>query len=154
MSERVIEEIRSRLGERAADVQVRSPRRVYIDLAPGDLQEAAHTLFVDMGARYAIASGVQTESGFEVLHHFAFDADHLLVTLRVRTDDEDAPEFDSLAPMIKGAEFIEREMNDLLGIRFRGHPRPERLILSDDWPEGVHPLRRGRPWEGRVRKEI
>jgi Ni,Fe-hydrogenase III component G len=154
MSERVIEEVRNRLGERAMDVQVRSPRRVYIDVAPDDLAEAARALFAGMGARYAIASGLQTENGFEVLHHFAFDADHLLVTLRVRADENEEPEFESLAPMIKGAEFIEREMKDLLGIRFRGHPRPERLLLSDDWPEGVHPLRRGRPWEGQVRKEI
>ncbi|MHC5035633.1 MAG: NADH-quinone oxidoreductase subunit C [Planctomycetota bacterium] len=37
---------------------------------------------------------------------------------------------------------MEREMNDLLGIVFEGHPDPRRLILADDWPEGVYPLRR------------
>jgi Ni,Fe-hydrogenase III component G len=56
--------------------------------------------------------------------------------------------------MIKGAEFIEREMHDLLGIDFPGHPNLVRLILPEDWPDGVYPLRRGRPWEGKVRKEV
>jgi formate hydrogenlyase subunit 5 len=40
------------------------------------------------------------------------------------------------------AEWIEREIQDLLGIRFDGHPNPKRLILADDWPEGVYPLRK------------
>ena len=49
---------------------------------------------------------------------------------------------ESITPWLPGAEFIEREIHDLLGVNFTGHPRMERLILSDDWPEGVYPLRR------------
>jgi len=153
MSEKLVSEIRQRLGDKVVDLHVHSPRRVYIDVAPGDLFATATVLFSGMGARYAIASGMQTADGFEVLHHFAFDSEHCVVSVRVRTESAD-PEFDSIAPLIKGAEFIEREMHDLLGIAFRGHPNPERLILSHDWPDGVYPLRRGRPWEGRVRKLI
>ncbi|MHC1629175.1 MAG: NADH-quinone oxidoreductase subunit C [Candidatus Nezhaarchaeales archaeon] len=33
-------------------------------------------------------------------------------------------------------------MHDLMGIVFKGHPNLERLVLPDDWPEGVYPLRR------------
>ncbi|MFO7956909.1 MAG: NADH-quinone oxidoreductase subunit C [Candidatus Brocadiia bacterium] len=153
MSEAVVEDLRQALGEKIQELTVHSDRRIYIDVAPEDLVEAARALFEGMGARYAIASGMETVDGFEVLHHFAFDSRHVLVSLRVRTDAEE-PVFDSLAPMIEGASFIEREMRDLLGIEFRGHPNPERLILSDDWPEGVYPLRRGKPWEGKVRKEV
>jgi len=165
MSEKLVNDIRRNLGQKVRDLHVHSPRRVYLEVAPEDLVAVAGVLFSDMGARYAIASGMQTADGFEVasgmqtadgfevLHHFAFDAEHCVVSVRVRTDSQE-PEFDSLAPLIKGAAFIEREMRDLLGIAFRGHPNPERLILSDDWPEGVYPLRRGKPWEGRVRKQI
>jgi Ni,Fe-hydrogenase III component G len=153
VSSKVVDEIRSGLGDRVISLEVRSPRRVYIELKPEHLVAAARYLFSDLGARYAIASGMQTETGFEVLHHFAFDAAHMVVSLRVKTDSAN-PELDSLAPFIKGAEFIEREMHDLLGIEFRGHPNLSRLILPDDWPEGVFPLRRGRPWEGKVRKEV
>jgi len=153
MSEKLVNDIRRNLGQKVRDLHVHSPRRVYLEVTPEDLLAVAGVLFSDMGARYAIASGMQTADGFEVLHHFAFDAEHCVVSVRVRTDSQE-PEFDSLAPLIKGAAFIEREMRDLLGIAFRGHPNPERLILSDDWPEGVYPLRRGKPWEGRVRKQI
>ena len=47
-----------------------------------------------------------------------------------------------ITPLIPGAEWIEREMHDILGITFRNHPNMRRLILSDDWPEGVYPLRK------------
>lgn len=153
MSEKLIEEIRAALGNRIESIEVKSPRRVYIDVTPQNLVAAARCLFSELGARYATASGMQVEGGFEVLHHFAFDADHLLASLRVRVQG-DEPEIDSIALLIKGADFIEREMHDLLGIKFRGHPDLKRLLLSDDWPEGVYPLRRGRPWEGKVRKQV
>ncbi|MHA1469845.1 MAG: NADH-quinone oxidoreductase subunit C, partial [Candidatus Asgardarchaeia archaeon] len=35
-----------------------------------------------------------------------------------------------------------REIHDVLGIDFKNHPNLERLILADDWPEGVYPLRK------------
>jgi len=153
MSERIVNEVRGQLGTKIRELDVRSPRRVYVEVAPEDLVEAARVLFDVMHGRFATASGMQTADGFEVLYHFAFDAEHVLVSVRVRTDSSE-PAFDSIAPLIRGAEFIEREMHDLLGIEFRGHPDLKRLILSDDWPEGVYPLRRGRPWEGKVSKEV
>jgi len=153
MSEKVEQTIRSKLGKMIQKLDVHGPRRLYVDVASEHLVEAARCLFSDLGARYAIASGMQTGEGFEVLHHFAFDADHVLVSLRVRTTGEE-PEVPSLTPLIKGAGFIEREMHDLLGIKFRGHPNLERLILPEDWPEGVYPLRRGKPWEGKVKKQV
>ena len=41
-----------------------------------------------------------------------------------------------------GAAFHEREVTDLLGVTIEGHPSPGRLLLSENWPEGVYPLRK------------
>ena len=153
MSQKVVNAVRDAIGPKVRNMLVHSDRRVYIDVAPEDITDVARCLWGELGARYAIASGLETAHGFEVLHHFAFDADHVLVSVRTFAQG-DPPTLDSIAPLIKGAAFIEREMHDLLGIEFRGHPNLSRLILSDDWPEGVYPLRRGRPWEGKVRKEV
>jgi NADH:ubiquinone oxidoreductase subunit C len=51
------------------------------------------------------------------------------------------PEVDSITPVIKGAAFIEREIHDLFGVKFRGHPSLKRLILPPRW-KGEPPLRK------------
>jgi len=74
------------------------------------------------------------------LYHFSFDNLSLIISFRVKLD-KDNPSIDSITPIIKGAEWIEREMYELLGINFVGHPNLKRLLLPDEWPQGVHPLR-------------
>ena len=153
MSQKLVDRIRKGIGDKARRIDVRSPRRVYVDIAPNDLVDVVKYLFEDLRARYVIASGVQVEDGFEVLHHFCFDADHVVVSVRVKAAPE-KPEVPSVTSVIRGAEFIEREMHDLLGIEFPGHPNLAPLLLTEDWPEGVYPLRRGKPWEGKVRQQL
>ena len=78
----------------------------------------------------------------EILYHFTFEDINLVMSFRVRLADKTRLEIDSLFPLFKGADWIEREMHELLGINFIGHPNLKRLLLPDDWPEGVYPLRR------------
>ena len=98
-------------------------------------------IFKDLGARFNIASGVDLRHHMEILYHFTIEEINLLISLRVKISKEKL-EIDSLAPIFKGADWIEREMHELLGINFKGHPNLQRLLLSEDWPEGVYPLRR------------
>jgi len=51
-------------------------------------------------------------------------------------------EVESIANLIKCAEWIEREIAELLGVKFNNHPNMKHLILPEDWPEGKYPLRR------------
>ena len=67
------------------------------------------------------------------------------VRLRVWLSGDD-PTVESLVPVWPGAGWLEREIFDLFGIRFNGHPDLRRILLPDDW-EG-HPLRRDFPVEG------
>jgi NADH-quinone oxidoreductase subunit C len=67
------------------------------------------------------------------------------ITLRVRVPGGD-PVVDSLFPVWPGANWLEREIFDLFGIRFNGHPDLRRILLPDDF-DG-HPLRRDYPVHG------
>ena len=139
--ESVVERLRSLAGDVPLSWERRLPGRMYITVRREDVREFGRMLFEDFGARFVTASGLDTGSELEVVYHFSYDAVGLVVNLRVSTPKADGT-LPSLTPVVPAAEWIEREMCDLVGIKFDGHPRPERLILSDDWPEGVYPLRK------------
>jgi len=99
-------------------------------------------LFEDVPLRFVIATGVDSDDCFEVLYHYAYDETGCAVTLKAFIRDRENPAIESIAPFLPGAEWVEREIHDILGIDFKNHPDMRRLILSDDWPEGVYPLRK------------
>jgi len=119
----------------------RNEKRVYVDVPPENSLEVNRIVFDEFRGRLATATGKDTRDRIEVLYHYCFDRLNVVVTVRT-WGLKPEPEVDSVAQLFPGANFIEREMYDLLGIKFRNHPDPRRLILSDDWPEGVYPLRR------------
>ena len=86
------------------------------------------------------------EPRFELNYHLVSIARRDKVRLKVRLSGNDVV-VDSLVPVWPGANWLEREIFDLFGIRFSGHPDLRRILLPDDW-EG-HPLRKDFPVEGR-----
>jgi Ni,Fe-hydrogenase III component G len=147
-----VERIIEALGERALELVRKSERRVYIDIAPDAVVEASRLMFEEVGARLQIATGVDTPAGIEVMYHWALDREDCVVTLRVTVDHE-APALDSIAVMCPAAEWIEREIWELLGVEFRGHPDMRHLLLDDSWPEGNFPLRRGYRGHGPLQQD-
>lgn len=137
----IIENIKVRAGKDMLDINDRSERRVYITIKKEILPKIARFLFNDVRARFSIASGVDTLKAVEILYHFSVDKIGLIVSLRVILDKSDL-ELDSLTSIMKCAEWIEREIHELLGVRFKGHPNLAHLLLKDDWPEKNYPLRR------------
>ena len=138
--EAVIQDLKARFKDDIAEIADRSSTRVYIEIKPGSLPKVACYLFHDLGARFNIATGVDVRNGIEILYHFILEEINLMISLRIKLPREN-PEAESLAPHFEAANWIERELNEMLGIKFNGHPDMRRLLLSDDWPEGVYPLR-------------
>ena len=142
MKEDIVDIIKERLKNKLSNFVQPSARRAYCLADPQDIVPVAKTLFWDLGMRFATATAAQIEEGFEILYHFSFDKTGQMVTVRTILKDKEHPQTDSLAPVFKAAEWIEREMHEILGIHFRNHPNLEHLLLIDDWPEGEYPLRK------------
>jgi NADH-quinone oxidoreductase subunit C len=85
------------------------------------------------------------EPRFEVVYHLHSIERNQRVRLKCRVWGEDAV-IESVTSVWRGANWYEREVWDLFGIRFMNHPDLTRIMLPDDW-EG-HPLRKDYPVTG------
>jgi NADH-quinone oxidoreductase subunit C len=125
-----------------------------------------HVVFVDSAHLFGILEFLQQEPD----HHYAFLLDLTAVdygggkpiqvvyqlwsmthhrSLRVKTElPLDALSVASVVPLWKTADWLEREVWDLFGVTFEGHPDPRRILMPDNYAEG-HPLRKDFPLRGR-----
>jgi len=83
---------------------------------------------------------VDTGTSFE-LHYHLTGAHRGIVSIRVELP-RDAPRIRSAHGILPPAALYERQIHDLFGIEFEGHPDLRRLILNEDWPESEYPLRK------------
>jgi NADH-quinone oxidoreductase subunit C/D len=84
---------------------------------------------------------------FEVIYHFLSLPHGRRLRLKARVS-EDNPTIASVTGIWKGANVMEREVYDLMGIKFSGHPDLRRILMPEDYDEG-YPLRKDFPAEGR-----
>jgi NADH-quinone oxidoreductase subunit C len=114
------------------------------------------TLLIDAGQIHDVALFLRDEIGldylsdltavdwpdrFEVVYHLFGTRDNVaLFTLKVPLADKADPAVASVVDVWKSADFQEREVFDLMGIRFDGHPNLKRIMMWDGY-EG-HPLRK------------
>ncbi len=132
------------LQERFPQVEVfeKNPRRLYIKIPRADLTAVAKFLHNERGMRLSICTGIDTREGFEILYHFSEDSTGIIYTVKVLVP-KDEPEVESLGSWFPAAQWIEREMHELLGVNFIGHPNLVPLLTSDnDWDPERKPLRR------------
>jgi Ni,Fe-hydrogenase III large subunit/Ni,Fe-hydrogenase III component G len=139
----ILADLTERFGSRLAAVQSARANEIYFDaqieLVPGfcaQLYKKWNGRLVSLFADDARAlAGV-----FHLYYVFALDDAHGFFILRVPISP-DQPQFTSLSNALPAANWQEREIQDLFGLKLQGHPNPRRCALHDDWPE-VYPLRK------------
>ncbi len=135
---------------------------VHEDQARGDLSvrvaasrilEVARFLHDDPSAAFDHITDVcsadypEDPERFEVIYHFLSLPHGRRIKVKARVPEDD-PAIDSVTSIWQGANFMEREVYDLMGIRFKGHPDLRRILMPEDYDEG-YPLRKDFPTEGR-----
>lgn len=122
---------------------------IYVDRA--GIKQACEILRTGAGTQFNFLSDITcvdvfpAEPRFEVIYHLLSHSQKDRVRLIARLPGGD-PSIDSIFGIWPSANFFEREIFDLFGIRFLGHPNLRRIMMPEDW-EG-HPMRKDYPVEG------
>ena len=136
-----IEELKDRFSKIIQEITELGNKRITIMIKPEALVQVSEFFFKEKKFRFVIASGLHTKKGFEILYHFSIDKSGHIINVHVILPHE-KPEIESLTGLFPAAEWIEREIYELLGIRFSGHPNLVKLLSKDNWPEGTYPYRK------------
>lgn len=135
-----IEDIKSQFGNSIHQVVIRNERRATLTVDKDKIITIADYLFKVLQWRFIIASAMDTGENIEILYHFSDDSSGSILNIKVKLDREQ-PEIESLTCLFEAANWIEREMHEILGINFLHHPNLEKLISEGNWAEGVYPYR-------------
>ncbi|MGD0521563.1 MAG: NADH-quinone oxidoreductase subunit C [Terracidiphilus sp.] len=105
------------------------------------VKKAGYNFFEDLTAVDWFPSSPRFQLSYHILSHSYKERIRLRVLL-----EEASPAVESITPVWPSANFYEREVFDLFGVRFDGHPNLRRILMPDDW-QG-YPLRKDYPVEG------
>jgi NADH:ubiquinone oxidoreductase subunit C len=116
------------------------PRRIFLTVKIDHFKEALAKLLKEEGITHLITiTGVDLGEEIEVIYHLERSGTILSVKVVI---PKNRPVLPSITDLMGGATFYEREVHEILGVEFEGHPDLSRLILPEGWPKGLYPLRK------------
>ena len=112
-------------------------------IRPEDLQKVASHVYGDPELDFAFLvsiTAVDYVEYFELIYHLRSMRLNHSAVLKTKVYGREEPELKTVSHIWRGADLQEREIWDLMGVRFEGHPNMKRVLLWEDFPG--HPLRR------------
>jgi len=132
--------LKEKLGaESVLEFKAQRQRRAYVTVGPAFIKDAIRILMEAGFKHLSTITGLDTGSEIEVIYHLGDYSN--VVSLRTKLQ-RDSPELPSCIDLLPGASLYEREVHDLLGVNFKGHPDLSPLVLPEGWPSGLYPLRK------------
>jgi len=148
-SREIIETLGTKFGKQILKAEEKVSNQVFVTIVPDALVPVVCFLNQALSSRFLINAATdrrEQDGKYMVSYIFSFDREKIFLCIQVAVDSTD-PNIGSITPIIAGANWSERETRDLVGINLRGHPDPRRLVLADDWPQEVYPLRKDFPYD-------
>jgi Ni,Fe-hydrogenase III large subunit/Ni,Fe-hydrogenase III component G len=139
----ILDEVTRRFSAQIEHAHAPQPNELYLHARPELAGALCSALYKKYQGRLASIFAEDARAGhgvFFVYYVHALDAAHGFVIVRIAVPAE-KPELNSVTDAIPAANWQEREIQDLFGIRLVGHPNARRCVLHDDWPD-VAPLRK------------
>lgn len=139
----IVDELKEKFGQKIIETKVQKPRRVFVTIDSNSLIEVAEYLAHEKGFTHvSTISGLDLGKELGVIYHL-IEESALAITLSLRANvPKENPKLSTLVKVIPGSVLYEREVHELFGVIFTGHPDLSPLILPEKWPSGVYPLRK------------
>lgn len=138
--EALIEELKNIFKDKIKEAKIQRSRRIFITVPKEYYKEIIEYFAKNKGVTHiSTITGVDVGKEIEILPHLFGVGMEITIKTSVPKDN---PELDSLADIYPASIIYEREVHDLLGVKFKGNPNLTRILLPDNWPEGVYPLRK------------
>lgn len=141
MNKEVMKNLKENLKGKIIDMAEVRDNRIYVRVDPKKILDVIEYLFFKYKCKLCTASGMEMREGIEIIYHLAREDKNTLINVKTLVPFPDL-EIDSVGKKIPAFRWIEREMNEMLGVTFVGHPDMRRLILADSFPKGKYPLRK------------
>ncbi|MEJ2356186.1 MAG: NADH-quinone oxidoreductase subunit C [candidate division WOR-3 bacterium] len=141
MSKEVMKDLKKKLGKKIIDMVQPRSNRIYIRVEPEKAPGVVEYLFSKYKCKLCTATGIDMREGIEMIYHLAREDKNILINVKTLIPYSKL-EMDSIGKKIPAFRWIEREINEMLGVEFKGHPDMRRLLLADSFPKGKYPLRK------------
>jgi Ni,Fe-hydrogenase III component G len=144
MSE-VIEKMQNRLKSGFLEAKLPRKRRTFVRVDAGSIKEAVRYAVQELGYDHlGTITGSDLSGEMEVIYHLVEKgADVLSIGVRVPKENPVVPDISDIVPC---AAIYEREVYELVGIRFEGLTDYSHLLLPEGWPEQIFPLRKNQSY--------
>ena len=148
----IARKMKDTIGEEIVEAKIPRPRRILIQVRKNAFKKAIQYLTQKANFTHiSTITGIDVGDEIEAIYHLSRDG-KIELSLKVRTP-KDNPVLPTITDIIPGATLYEREVHDLLGVTFEGHPDLSPLVLPEGWPPDVYPLRKEWTIE-KIEKEV
>jgi NADH:ubiquinone oxidoreductase subunit C len=148
----IVKKIKSTMGDDILEVKIPRHRRILIHVHKNAFKKAIRYLAQKADFTHiSTITGVDVGDEIEAIYHLSREG-RIELSLKVRTQKNN-PALPTITDIIPGATLYEREVHDLLGLTFEGHPDLSPLVLPEGWPPDVYPLRKEWTIE-KIEKEV
>lgn len=135
----LVDDLKQRFSDKITESLIQRQRRVFVTVDSSSLTEVMKYV-AEKGYRHvSTITGLDLGQTLGVIYHLI--EGNVVLSLKTTVSKND-PKLPTIVGTVPGAELYEREIHDMFGIVFEGHPDLSPLILPEKWPSGLYPLRK------------
>ncbi|HDJ66102.1 MAG TPA: NADH-quinone oxidoreductase subunit C [Nitrososphaeria archaeon] len=139
--EEILRKLEEKFGEKIKGIRIQRSRRIFAEVNVEDLKDVLRYAKDELGFDHiSTITGEDLGEALGLIYHIAYE-NSIELSIKTRIPKNN-PKIVTIIDLYPPAGIYEREVHDLLGVIFDGNPDLSPLLLPDNWPKDVYPLRK------------